>query len=207
MVANMQSWFEVTWVVCATVSNCGLSWIATTPLANSLNTSDWFNHYVFTTEFLHTSVHSPAAWLHCGVTVVVLFRDESQGRAFISSLRRQMFYSVLPAPGDVILYAFSVVCVSFSPGQDYSIQEDTSHRFGPTPRRHPVETNTDDVRKLSRTIPLTGHFLCPHGNQLTWNDGNLHFDNNKDMTPREKVQNHGHLFHAALMRQLLFGLM
>lgn len=43
--------------------------------------------------------------------------------------------------------SYMLARVSVLPGQDCSSQEDTSHKFGPAPRRHPVETHTADVRK------------------------------------------------------------
>lgn len=53
--------------------------------------------------------------------------------------------------------------VSVLPGQDCSSQEDTSHKFGPAPRRHPVETHTADVRKLSGSVSFFNRTInCVH---------------------------------------------
>lgn len=43
--------------------------------------------------------------------------------------------------------------LALSPGQGCSIQEDTSHKFGPTPRRHPEEAYVEDVRERVSNNP------------------------------------------------------
>lgn len=59
--------------------------------------------------------------------------------------------------------SYMLARVSVLPGQDCSSQEDTSHKFGPAPRRHPVETHTADVRKLSGSVSFFNRTInCVH---------------------------------------------
>lgn len=99
---------------------------------------------------------------HCPFYIPVL-HSKSQVNLDYSSCTGKVWWnnilSALPTLGDVIVHAVL-------PGRGCSSQEDTSHRFGPAPRRHPVETHTDDVRKLSRTVHSTGHFCV-----FTWMKG------------------------------------
>lgn len=62
----------------------------------------------------------------------------------------QKTYLICALNIDVGKHAQSHYCVL--PGQDCSNQEDTSHRSGPTPRKHPTETNEDVTQGTAQLI-------------------------------------------------------
>lgn len=101
-------------------------------------------------------------WFHQQVSVTLSALKQQQCIPVITVL----VWIIVVAKSDfqcLPMSSYMLARVSVLPGQDCSSQEDTSHKFGPAPRRHPVETHTADVRKLSGSVSFFNRTInCVH---------------------------------------------